>query len=116
MTQFYETEVVRVTAKDIILDCGGARTKETLAAMNDALTPYLWRVYEKGGEWFASSTMRLARFDEDSIVLPAAAKDLRNPTGAASAAAVSSPGPMRVVKAAGKGGGKGGGGARFKPY
>ena len=47
VTRFHSTEVVRITASDIIIDCGGSRTQDTISAINDALTPYIWRVCDK---------------------------------------------------------------------
>ena len=114
VTKFHNTEIVRITPRDIILDCG-MRTQPMATAINDALKAYMWKVFEKGGEWYASdSTVRLIRFSEDRLVLPGAATELAvgsRETGTVAAAA-SAPGPVRVATSSvGRGAGM-----RFRPY
>mmetsp|Transcript_31515 Transcript_31515/g.53931 ORF Transcript_31515/g.53931 Transcript_31515/m.53931 type:complete len:185 (-) Transcript_31515:158-712(-) len=108
----HETDVVRITAKDIILNTGGFKTVSTMACMNNALEAYTFRVSSRGGEWSVSDgRLRWMRF-VDGMVITGAALEKQGEAGAAAASA----GPVAAPQGGkGKGLGKGAG-RRYQPY
>lgn len=108
--RLFDTDVVRITATDIILNSGGFRTRQTLEAMNAALSPYTFRVaIADNDEWHVSDgKYRLVRLI-DGIAITGAATELR----ADAAPSVAAGGPVRVARL---GGGAFAGAARFRPY
>ena len=88
----HETDVVRITASDIIVSHGGFQTSSTMDCINEALGPYTFRVSESGGEWYVSdSKYRLIRFIDGGAIITGAAKEKREETAPG-------PGPVRIVK------------------
>jgi len=74
VVKLYETEVVRITASDIILDSATYQNEETMLCMNEALAPYGFRLSEtKDGSWNVSDgKTRLIRF-YDGVTIEGAA-------------------------------------------
>mmetsp|Transcript_54357 Transcript_54357/g.140402 ORF Transcript_54357/g.140402 Transcript_54357/m.140402 type:complete len:169 (+) Transcript_54357:94-600(+) len=106
LVRLYETDVVRITKKDIVLDSGGNMSEEIQACINDALTQYTFRVKPINGEWYVSDgKFRLYRY-YDGVVISGAAKEFQEGVGAA-AAGGGVGGPVRVVKSPG---------GRHRPY
>ena len=101
VVRFHQTDVVRITSNDIILDSGGQATALTRQCMNEALGQYTFRVNVIGDEWYVSDgKFRLIRFT-DGVVITGAAKERRATEAQAPA--------LRIVKSGSFGQG-------FRPY
>mmetsp|Transcript_1593 Transcript_1593/g.3469 ORF Transcript_1593/g.3469 Transcript_1593/m.3469 type:complete len:176 (-) Transcript_1593:226-753(-) len=77
VVRFYETDVVRITKEDIVLDSGGYSNEVTRQCINEALATYTFEVKVIQGKWFVSDgRFRLIRFS-DGVVISGAAKELK---------------------------------------
>ena len=70
-----ETDVVRITKEDIVLETGGDFSDAMLRFMNEALATYKFKVEAIHGKWFVcDGRFRLFRFI-DGLVIRGAAKE-----------------------------------------
>ena len=70
-----ETDVVKITKEDIVLDTGGDVSDAMFRCMNEALATYKFKVEVIHGKWFVSDgRFRLFRFF-DGLVIRGVAKE-----------------------------------------